>query len=260
MSLLARLKSRPTSRVGTQRTTDRKRDAEPSIDAFKTIEPKSWLSTQVYTPFGRLADRRKIFFDFLKSRPIHFRKVVCQKCKTNATNAASAANSAQISNPNRARARSSFFTAGPFLVDTNAARRNLGLGTSIHRRGRGEARVNSERDILEALDLAILRPTAVGVPVRADGRGRVPPERRSRRTAGVAQRAAGYLRQASRGHRFQLGLRLAPAVLRASSDTPTASSASCHTEAGLTCGRGTGRAGFLTCCAAKRGNRWKAGG
>jgi hypothetical protein len=51
--LLARLRNRPTSPVGSHKLTSCKRDAEPLFDAFATIDQESWHSTQVYTPIGR---------------------------------------------------------------------------------------------------------------------------------------------------------------------------------------------------------------
>jgi hypothetical protein len=42
----------------------------------------SWLSTQVYTPFGRSADFAKLFFSFSQVKSPRFRKVVCQNFQT----------------------------------------------------------------------------------------------------------------------------------------------------------------------------------
>ena len=81
MNLLARLKTRPTSQVGSQRQSDRKRDAE-RIDRCVPVRivQYSWLSTQVYTPFGRAAGSHELFFNFSQVKAAHFRKVVCQMC------------------------------------------------------------------------------------------------------------------------------------------------------------------------------------
>ncbi len=46
--------------------------------------------------------------------------------------------------------------------------------------------MNSERDILESLDHAVLRTTRIIVPSRPDGRGRRYPEARSNGTPGMA--------------------------------------------------------------------------
>jgi hypothetical protein len=59
--------------------TDRKRDAEPWIGALRTIDPESWLSPQVYTPFGRAVDSGIIFFRIPQVLGDPFRKVDCQK-------------------------------------------------------------------------------------------------------------------------------------------------------------------------------------
>jgi hypothetical protein len=42
----------------------------------------SWLSTQVYTPFGRSVDFAKLFFGFSQVKSPRFRRVVCQKFQT----------------------------------------------------------------------------------------------------------------------------------------------------------------------------------
>jgi hypothetical protein len=41
------------------------------------IDPESWLSTQVYTPFSRAADFEIIFFRIPQVRAGRFRKGVC---------------------------------------------------------------------------------------------------------------------------------------------------------------------------------------
>jgi hypothetical protein len=47
-----------------------------------TIVRYSWLSTQVYTPFGRSAEFARLFFSFTQVKSPRFRKVVCQKFQT----------------------------------------------------------------------------------------------------------------------------------------------------------------------------------
>ena len=59
-----------------------KRDAEPTIDVSATIVQYSWLSTQVYTPFGRIAEFAKLIFSFAQVKSLRFRKVDCQKFQT----------------------------------------------------------------------------------------------------------------------------------------------------------------------------------
>jgi hypothetical protein len=74
----------------------RKRDAEPSIGTVKTIERKSWLSPQVYTPIGRLAYSPDIFLEFPQVTAVHFRKVVCQNCQGDGTNEPATVGKAEI--------------------------------------------------------------------------------------------------------------------------------------------------------------------
>ena len=49
-----------------------------SIDVFRMIDQLSWLSTQVYTPFGRKRPAMRFFLVFSQVPAVHSRKVVCQ--------------------------------------------------------------------------------------------------------------------------------------------------------------------------------------
>ena len=55
------LNSRPTSRVGTQRVQIASGMPNRGSRPFLTLDPESWLSTQVYTSFGRAAVLEIIF-------------------------------------------------------------------------------------------------------------------------------------------------------------------------------------------------------
>jgi hypothetical protein len=56
------------------------------IDAFASCDPYSWQSTQVYTPFGRVADSRSFFFGFSQVPARFVRKVVGFVKSSNADN------------------------------------------------------------------------------------------------------------------------------------------------------------------------------
>ena len=66
-NLLASWKCRPTSRVGSQPVQNA--SGMPNRGSIRSIsiDPKSWLSTQVYTRIGRAAVFEIFFSEFLKS-------------------------------------------------------------------------------------------------------------------------------------------------------------------------------------------------
>jgi hypothetical protein len=56
------------------------------IDAFASCDPYSWQSTQVYTPFGRMAVSCNFFFGFSQVSSRFVRKDVGFVKSTNANN------------------------------------------------------------------------------------------------------------------------------------------------------------------------------
>ena len=78
VGLLASWKSRPTSRVGSQHVQIA--SGMPNRESVPCLltDPESWLSTQVYTPFGRAAVFEIIFFRFPQVLAGCIRKGVCQ--------------------------------------------------------------------------------------------------------------------------------------------------------------------------------------
>jgi hypothetical protein len=78
-SLLASWKCRPTSRVGSQRIQIASGMPNRGSMLSLLVDPESWLSTQVYTPFGRPAVFEIFFFRFPQVVAARFRRPVCQK-------------------------------------------------------------------------------------------------------------------------------------------------------------------------------------
>jgi hypothetical protein len=76
VKLLASKKGRPTSRVGTQ--PKQIASGMPNRGSMRSlfVDPESWLSTQVYTPFDRAADFGIIFSSFPQVNEAQFRKLV----------------------------------------------------------------------------------------------------------------------------------------------------------------------------------------
>jgi hypothetical protein len=77
-SLLASWKCRPTSRVGSQQVQIASGMPNRGSMLSLLVDPESWLSTQVYTPFGRPAVFEIFFFRFPQVAATHFRSRVCQ--------------------------------------------------------------------------------------------------------------------------------------------------------------------------------------